>query len=141
MNSKLLKKISIGLGFIGLLDSAYLTWIKLSNTEAYCAGIGQCDVVNSSEYAEIFGFPIALLGLGAYVIILILHWMEDKENVIGENALSGILGLTFVGVLYSAYLTYIELFVLHAVCLYCVVSAVVILLMSAIAVRRFLQEE
>lgn len=141
MKSELLKKISIGLAIIGLLDSAYLTWIKLSNTEAYCAGFGQCDVVNQSEYAEFFGFPIALLGLGAYITILILHWMEDKENIVGENALSIIMGLTFIGVIYSAYLTYIELFVLYAVCPFCVISAIAILLMSGIAVWRFLQED
>lgn len=141
MKSELLKKLSIGLAMIGLLDSAYLTWIKLSNTEAYCAGIGQCDVVNQSEYAEFFGIPIALLGLGAYITILILHWMEDKENIVGENSLSIIMGLTFIGVIYSAYLTYIELFVLYAVCPFCVISAIVILLMSGIAVWRFLQED
>jgi uncharacterized membrane protein len=135
-----LRYISIFLALIGLVDSLYLTWIKITNQEAACAGIGDCDAVNSSQYAVVAGIPIALLGAIAYVVILFLLFYKLKNNVIGENAVLMVLGITFVGVLYSAYLTYLELFVLNAICPFCVISAIVQVLLFALTLVRYLKE-
>ncbi len=64
MSDKMLRSIAFVTTFVGLLDSIYLSYIKLSHNEAFCAGIGDCDVVNTSPYSEIAGIPIALLGAG-----------------------------------------------------------------------------
>jgi uncharacterized membrane protein len=123
-----------------LIDSVYLTWIKLAHQEAACAGIGDCDAVNSSPYAEIGGIPIALLGALAYLLILCLLCFDRYKSRLGENSVLLVLGLTFIGVLYSAYLTYLELFVLHAICPFCVISAVVMTLLFALTLVRYLKE-
>lgn len=118
---------SIVFGVIGLIDSIYLTWIKLADQVASCGGIGDCDTVNASRYAEIAGIPIALLGAGAYLLVLLLLVLQRREGSPSEAARFAVFGVTLAGTIYSAYLTYLEVFVLKAICPYCVVSAVAML--------------
>ncbi len=136
----MLRNIAIALASIGLVDSIYLTWIKLANQEAVCAGIGSCEVVNSSEYATLAGIPIALFGAGAFLTILIFVLFETQNQFLEENSLMLVFGLSLAGVLYSAYLTYIELFVLNAICPFCVLSAVSLLGLLVVAGIRLRQE-
>ncbi len=133
------RALMLGLTLVGLADALYLTWIKLAHREAACAGIGDCDVVNSSPYAEMFGLPVALWGAGVYVLILVLLWLEPRWPAARRAwAVYGVFGLTLWGVLFSAYLTYIEVAVLHAICPFCVVSALVLLFLWVLAIIRVL---
>ena len=134
MNNTRLRNLALVVTIIGLLDSVYLTWIKLANKEAYCAGIGQCDVVNSSEYAELYGVPIALLGAGAYLGLLILFMIENRSQYWEDNSAAFVFGITLIGVLYSAYLTYIEIAVLEAICPFCVISAIAMVILFGISI-------
>ena len=123
-----------GLAVLGLLVSLYLTWIKVSGGSAYCAGVGDCDTVQSSVYSEMFGLPIALFGAGFYAIVLILTMVRRRvTRKQAEYALLGQLTLVLAGTLYSGYLTYIELYVLEAICPYCVVSAIIVTLLLALS--------
>ncbi len=119
--------LSVGLAALGLLDSAYLTAVKLANAAAICSGIGDCETVNNSRFSEIGGIPIAVLGVVAYLMILVLLAIEPRFGINGDYLRLGIFGVAFGGTLYSAYLTYIELAILHAVCPFCVASAILIL--------------
>jgi len=126
------------LAAIGLVDSLYLAWIKLTNNTAACAGIGDCDAVNNSRYAEVAGIPIALLGALGYMAILGALVAERRWPQAAWTLRLGIFGMALAGALYSAYLTYIELAVLDAVCPFCVVSAVCmvgILILSVLRLR------
>ncbi|MDA1330409.1 MAG: vitamin K epoxide reductase family protein [Chloroflexi bacterium] len=131
-----MKKSLIVLAGIGLLDALYLTWIKLANQQAMCAGIGNCEVVNSSQYAELAGMPIALFGASAYLLILVLLLLEDRTEFLSENGPMLIFGFSLAGVLYSAYLTYIEIYVLRAICPFCVLSAIVLVALLALSWLR-----
>lgn len=123
-----------GLAVLGLLVSLYLTWIKVSGGSAYCAGVGDCDTVQSSIYSEMSGLPIALFGAGFYAIVLILTMVRRRvTRQQAEYALLGQLMLVLAGTLYSGYLTYIELYVLEAICPYCVVSAIIVTLLLALS--------
>ena len=139
-----LKIASIIVTIIGLVDSIYLAWIKISNTEAICIIDSKgCEVVNNSRYSEIFGIPVALLGAGAYLAILIVLFLDSREGFWKDNGPMIIFGLSFAGVLYSAYLTYIELYVLHAICPFCVISAIallILLILTIIRVNRLFKE-
>ena len=132
----MLRNIGIALASIGMLDSIYLTWIKLANQEAMCSGIGSCEAVNSSEYATLAGIPIALFGAGAFLVILIFMLFETRTPFLEENSLMLVFGLSLVGVLYSVYLTYLELYVLKAICPFCVLSAVSLLGLLVVASIR-----
>jgi uncharacterized membrane protein len=137
--SRRLEWSGLVLAGIGFLDSAYLTWVKLFGGTIACAGFGDCETVNNSIYSEIGGIPIAVLGAGAYLVVLLLIFMMLRRRSLSDNLSLALFGMTLVGVLYSAYLTYLELAVLHAVCPFCVASAVVMTLLwgiSLILLRR-----
>lgn len=136
-----LRKASIILSILGLADSIYLTWIKLANATAACAGIGECESVNNSPYAEIAGIPIALLGAGAYLAMIFFLVIEPQAKFWQENSPLVVFGLSLVGVLYSAYLTYVEIAILHAICPYCVISAILLVALLGISVVRLLRDD
>jgi len=123
---------------LGFLVSLYLTWIKLTNNTAACAGIGDCDAVNSSRYAEVAGIPIALVGMMGYLAIGCALVAELRWPQANWSLRLGVFGMALAGTLYSAYLTYVEVAVLHAVCPYCVISAICmvgILILSVLRLR------
>ena len=129
--------ISFFAALVGLLDSAYLTWIKISHNEISCGGgLGDCFTVNTSRYSEIWGIPIALLGLLAYLAIAGVITLEARIEFFKENGALMVFGISLVGVLYSAYLTYLEFAVIHAWCPYCLLSATVIAVIFILAIIR-----
>jgi uncharacterized membrane protein len=121
---------------IGLADSIYLTWLKISCELAVCGGIGDCESVNVSIYSQINGIPIALLGAGAYFVMLLFLFLESRDDFIGDWSPMIVFGLSLTGTLYSIYLTYIEIAVLKAICPYCVLSAVAVLIIFVISIAR-----
>jgi uncharacterized membrane protein len=130
--------LSILVTAIGLLDSLYLTWIKLADATSSCTGIGDCEAVNTSRYSELGGIPIALLGAGAYFVIAVLLFLERRFPEQSPNFRLGVFGLTLTGSLYSLYLTYLEIAVIHAICPFCLLSAIsmfVLLITSIIRLK------
>ncbi len=103
-------------------------------------GIGDCDLVNSSAYSEIAGVPVALIGMMGYGLLLVLNtvaYSADPSEIYRPLLAFIFLG-ALVGTLFSAYLTYVELFILRAICPWCVVSALIItvlLILAALALR------
>jgi len=141
MKDNKLRIISLILAVIGLLDSIYLSWVKLANRYALCGPIGDCESVNSSIYSEVAGIPIALLGAGAYLFIIIFLLLESQGGIWKEYGSYLIFGISLAGTLYSVYLTYLEIAVIHAICPYCVVSAIMIFLILVLSLIRLINEE
>jgi len=108
------------LAIVGLLISGYLSWVHYMGVVPVClSGSGGCESVQSSSYATIFGVPVAVIGLVGYSGLLFSASLRGEMGVY-----LGFL-LALVGTLFSAYLTYLELFVIHAICEWCVASATV----------------
>ncbi|MEX1248776.1 MAG: vitamin K epoxide reductase family protein [Anaerolineales bacterium] len=111
----------------GFLVATYLSSIELSGGPAVCGPVGSCNIVQQSPYAYLFGFlPIGMLGMFAYALLGIL-WLATRK---AENERRGLVVILFwfmslVGILFSAYLTYLEPFVIGATCIWCVSSAVI----------------
>ncbi|HSB91354.1 MAG TPA: vitamin K epoxide reductase family protein [Anaerolineales bacterium] len=124
------------LAVVGLLDAAYLAYVKLTNQLASCSNIGDCEKVNSSRFADIGGVPIAVLGAVGFALILVAMALDHPGGRWQDTGRYAFFGLTLVGTLYSAYLTYIELFVLRAVCPFCVLSAIVMVALFALSIGR-----
>jgi uncharacterized membrane protein len=119
------------LAVVGLLMSAYLTWIHLRGVAPIClAGGGGCETVQASRYAEIMGIPVAVLGLAGYAGLLLSALLRGEVG-----ALLGLF-VALVSVLFSAYLTWLEIFVIDAICQWCVTSAVLITISLLLAVVR-----
>ena len=131
-----LRWASLGLAVAGALDSAYLTWVKLAGLQAFCGESHACDTVQTSIYSEMWGIPIAVLGLGAFLVLAALLWLEPRAPALATWGPVAVFGMALTGTLYSAYLTYVELYILRAVCPYCVVSAVCITGILVLSVAR-----
>jgi uncharacterized membrane protein len=130
MTDRRLRAIAAALALGGAGISAYLTWVHYAEVEPICTGISDCVRVQSSSYAELAGVPVAVIGLAGYLGIL------GSLAVPGDagRQLTAFLALVAVG--FSAYLTYIEIAVIHAICQWCVASAIVSAALAATAVAR-----
>jgi uncharacterized membrane protein len=119
------------LAVIGLGVALYLTYVETSEAMAICGPVGDCNTVQSSPYARLFGFfPVGLLGALGFAAMLAAwgwrHWRSDK---LAKLAGPGLFGMALFGTVFSIYLTYLELFVIHAVCIWCLSSAVIMALL------------
>ncbi len=115
------------LSLLGLGVALYLAYVEINQVEAVCGPVGECNIVQASPYARIIGIPIAVLGVLNYLAIGLL-WFGQRYVVGGPLAnlsVLGLLGLTFAGTLFSIYLTWLEIFAIHAVCAWCISSAVI----------------
>jgi uncharacterized membrane protein len=128
--------VIVVLSIVGVLDSAYLSWLKITGTVAACSNVGDCEAVNSSRYAEVAGVPIAILGLLGYFAILGVTLLENREPAWKSGLRLAFFGFTLAGTLYSVYLTYVEVAILRAICPFCIVSAVVMLALFIVAIYR-----
>jgi uncharacterized membrane protein len=126
MSERFLRRTVLVLAVAGLAVAGYLTYVHYAGTAPICAGgAGGCERVQNSSYAELAGVPVALLGVIGYGLILASLAAPGDLGRIG-GALLALIGFGF-----SAYLTWVELVEIDAVCQWCVVSA---LLMTALAV-------
>ena len=117
----------------GLVVAGYLTYVETQLVEAVCGPVGDCNAVQSSSYARLFGvLPVGVLGLIGYLAMLAAWFWGRTGNLTARWLL---LGMAAFGVVFSIYLTYLELFVIRAVCLWCLSSAVImtLLLLAAAA--------
>jgi uncharacterized membrane protein len=122
------------LALIGTGIAGYLTWVHYAGLQVVClAGGGGCEKVQSSDYAELAGIPVALLGLLGYLGILAsLLAPEDTGRLAAAF-------LALVGFGFSMYLTWAELFRIHAICQWCVASAVIMTALTVISLVRLLR--
>jgi uncharacterized membrane protein len=104
----------------GLGVAAYLTWAHYADVSVVCVRGGGCETVQRSTYAEIAGIPVAVLGLAAYSTVLALLVWDAPVARLGAATVA------FVGVLFSLYLLVLQVFVIDAICIWCVINDVVI---------------
>ncbi len=133
-----LKWISRALALIGTLDALYLTYSKVANVETACPANAtfNCDLVQHSLYSQLGGIPIVYLGLGGYVAILVVLFLDGRVPFFTQRGPLLAFGLSLFGFLYSGYLTSIEAFVLHAWCMWCLGSAIIMTTLFVLSVVR-----
>lgn len=130
---------SIFLSILGVLDSLYLLIYKYSSNDEMCLGSGDCATVNYSRYSEIYGIPVALLGMLAYLAILIILSLEPHWKLASRYSTYLVFGASLVGFLFSAYLTYIEFFVIFAICPFCIASAIILTMIFILSTYRLVK--
>jgi uncharacterized membrane protein/thiol-disulfide isomerase/thioredoxin len=125
------------LAILGLVVAGYMAYIEITHVDAVCGPIGECNVVQTSQYATIAGIPVAVLGLINYLAVLVL-WAVQRSGAgkWARPAALALLGLALFGVLFSIYLTLLEIFVIHAVCMWCVTSALITTLIMVVVVAQ-----
>lgn len=117
--------IVIGMGVAG-----YLSYVETQSVSAVCGPVGDCNAVQDSPYATLFGFlPIGVLGLMGYAALLAAWLAHRFIPRLRKLSALGMFGMAFFGVAFSIYLTYLEPFVIQAVCMWCISSAIIMTLL------------
>ena len=125
---------------LGLIVSLYLLSVHWGWGQIVCLDIGDCEVVNMSIYAKLLGIPVSLLGALTYLALLatsMLIWRHIYEELASFVQFF----LAAIGVVFSVYLTYVELFILRAICPWCVLSAILIMLIAGLSLWQLLDTE
>lgn len=117
----------------GVAIAGYLTYVHYAGVEPVCTSGGACQQVQSSEYAELAGVPVALLGLLGYAALLASALVRADAGKLG-GAVAGLTGFGF-----SGYLTYRELFTIDAICQWCVASAILMTALAVLTVWRLMR--
>lgn len=135
MSARALRIALIVLAVVGLGWASYLTYVHYSGEAPVCSIKGNpCEQVQTSIYSELAGVPVALIGAIGYLAILATLLISDSENWRFATA-----ALTLGGFGFSVYLTYREVFTLQKICEDCVASAVIMTVLMALAIWRYLR--
>ncbi len=135
------KNAMIILFILGMIVALYLSYVETQAVKAVCGPVGDCNAVQSSKYARLFGvLPVGVLGVLGYVGML-AAWLIGKSrwNKIANLARLAFFGMALFGVIFSIYLTYLEPFVIRAVCMWCLSSAVIMTLILLNSIPETIQ--
>lgn len=129
MSDRTLRFSIAALALAGAAISGYLTYTRYADASIFCT-TGGCETVQSSRYAEVAGVPVAVLGLAGYVLIFL--------TTLGRGEAARVTGaaLALTGFFFSAYLVYVQLALIGAVCQWCVASDAVMTVVAALALLR-----
>ncbi|HUQ46977.1 MAG TPA: vitamin K epoxide reductase family protein [Gemmatimonadaceae bacterium] len=129
------KRMILGvMALAGIFVALYLLLYKLGMIGHLSCSVGSCETVNTSKWAKFMGAPVAAWGVGFYVGFFILAIVSTGERYADSVGMSKL--LVFVaatGFLFSVYLTYLELFQIHAICQWCVVSAIIVTIIFVVS--------
>jgi len=134
MSARTLRITLLVLAVVGLGIASYLTYVHYAGIKPACTAGESCTKVQTSVYSKLAGVPVALIGLLGYIAILSSLLLPE-----GENARLATMAFTLIGFGFSAYLTYRELFSIHAICEWCASSAGIMTVMMCLSVWRFLR--
>jgi len=119
--------IIAALALVGAFVALYLTLYKMGAIGHLACGLGGCERVNTSKWAIFAGAPVAAWGLAFYIATFIVALVGTSPSWAERREITYLLAaMSFVGVVFSAWLTYLELYVIDAICKYCVTSAVIV---------------
>ena len=125
--------ILAALDLIGLAIAGYLSVVELRGDLPYCGPLRGCEEVALSEYARVGGIPVAVFGvlLSISLFVLAITWMRsDRIELLAAHY-----GLSLIGVVFELYFTYLELFVIGAVCVWCATYGLSLVARFAVALR------
>ena len=122
MNKRMLAAL---VALAGLFVALYLTMYKLGYIGTLTCAVGSCEKVQTSRWATFLGFPVGAWGVAYYVAVLGVSLAGLSASLAERREVSqALVAMTGVGLLFSLWLTYLELFVIDAICQWCVISAI-----------------
>jgi len=119
----------------GLFVASYLSLFKLGYIGTLACSVGSCETVQLSRWATLFGLPVAVWGVVFYVAVLAVALAGLSASLADSPRVSQLLvAMTGFGILFSAWLTWLELYVIHAICTWCVISAILVTILFVISI-------
>lgn len=134
MTESTLRRASVAVALLGIALSGYLLYVRETGSRLACP-TGGCETVQASSYSAVLGVPVALLGLLGYAAILSLALVRGELARLAQASLA----LAALG--FAAYLVYVQLAVLHAVCTWCVGNDVLVATVAGLSVARLWQAD
>jgi uncharacterized membrane protein len=129
-----LRLAAIVISAVGIAIAGYLTYVHYAGISPVCEIAHGCEKVQTSEWSEVAGIPVAVLGLLGYAGILAALFVP------GETGATAAAGMALVGAGFSAYLTYREVFTIEAICIWCVASAILMTVLAILTVVRLARQ-
>jgi len=132
------RMIVAALALAGIFISLYLTLYKIGVIGELSCTIGSCETVNTSKWSRFLGLPVAAWGLLFYLDVFAIALIGTLPRFENERVISLVLmAEAAVGVLFSAWLTYLELAVIHAICIWCVTSAIIVAAILVVSIADY----
>lgn len=126
------------LALAGIFVATYLLLYKLGKIGELSCSVGSCETVNSSKWATFLGAPVAAWGVVFYVFLFAVSIASTLERYADSVQMAaGLLVIAGSGLLFSAYLTFLELFVIHAICQWCVISAILVTIIFFVTLAEY----
>jgi uncharacterized membrane protein len=126
------------LALAGIFVALYLLLYKMGIIGELTCSIGSCETVNTSKWATFLGLPVAAWGVAWYVATFVLALVSTDARFAGSGVISSVLlGNAAIGWIFSLYLTWLELFRIHAICQWCVISAILVTLIFFVCVADY----
>lgn len=135
MNKRMLAAL---VALAGMFVALYLTLYKFGYIGTLVCAVGSCETVQTSKWATFLGLPVGLWGVGFYIAVLALSLAGLSAALADSRWVSQVLvAVTAFGVVFSIWLTYLELFAIHAICQWCVISAILAAALFVISVLDY----
>lgn len=125
-------RIIFVLSLIGVAIAIYVTQSFIRQTSIVCVNTG-CETVRKSASSYILGLPVPAFGLVGYSILLVLAFLRTTSSTLEKKLLPYIIGVATGGVAFVTWFTYTELFVIRALCTWCVISAINMVIICTLA--------
>ena len=132
--------VLIALTIIGLLVSIYMTIYKITSNDSMCIGSKGCSVVNQSRYSEIYGIPVAVIGVVGYAVILAVLLLERNPGFFKQNGTMILFGLSLTGFLFTLYFIFLETTLIKAYCPFCITSQAAMTIIFILSVIRVVRQ-
>ena len=137
---KRLTQITIALAIFGMLVSIYMTIYKISANDNMCLGSGDCSTVNASRYSEVYGIPVALIGVLGYAAIIGIYWLERRNEFFKTNGSMILFGISLIGFFFTLWLVYVEIALIKALCPFCLASQITMTIIFILSIIRVVRE-
>ncbi len=130
--------IVAALALAGIFVATYLLLYKLGKIGNLSCSIGSCETVNTSKWATFLGAPVAAWGVVFYCFLFVVAIASTTERYADSLSMAaGLLAISTSGLIFSAYLTYLELFQIHAICQWCVISAILVTIIFFVTLAEY----
>ena len=132
------RMVVAALALAGVFVALYLLLYKLGFIGELTCSVGSCETVNSSKWATFLGIPVAGWGVAYYVALFVLAIVSTQDRFADSPTVAlALLGVAAAGLMFSLWLTWLELFVIDAICQWCVVSAIIVTIIFFVTLAEF----
>jgi uncharacterized membrane protein len=118
-----------------------MTIYKVTSNDNMCLGSGDCSTVNASRYSEVYGIPVALIGVLGYAAIIGIHWFERRNDFFKQNGSMILFGIALLGFFFTLWLVYVEIVLLNKTfCPFCIASQITMTIIFILTVVRVVRQ-